>query len=461
MYTSEQTSKSIHALLNAKSLAVVGASPDPTKYGYLTLDNIMQGGFKGDIYPINPKSSEILGLKAYASLQDLPKVPEMIVVLVPAKAVAGVLDEAGKLGVQSAIIITGGFKEIGRHDLEVELAAVGQKHGIRFAGPNIQGLNYLPNQLNAVFFPVLQVQGKISIISGSGTVTAALCGWAEDEGLGVAAAINLGNQTDLCECDYLDYFAEDENTKVIVIYIEGVKDGKRFLSTIKRVALKKKIVVMKGGRTVAGQKSAASHTGALAGSHGVFSAACRQYGLVAATNLEDLYDAAKTLTLLDAPAGNRVVNISSSGGAGTIASDEAEVQGLDIPALSTATVEALQQADLSPNATLSNPLDLAAFYADGFERSTEVVDKFADVDIINLNYGDPVPGGVETAVALRDKLKAKLVVTYFGGGELEKQGRLALHKLGIPVYPTPERAMRGVAAAVWLAKYRRKRGLAL
>ena len=459
MYTREQTQQSIAKMVNARSVAVVGASADPTKYGYLTLSNIIEGGFRGAIYPINPKASEILGLKAYPAIKNLPEVPELIVVLVPAERVPGVLEEAGNMGIPAAVIITGGFREIGRHDLEEEIHTIGRRHSLRFVGPNIQGINYLPNQLNAVFFPTLFVSGKISVVSGSGTVTAAVCGWAEDEGLGVSAAINLGNQTDLCDCDFMEYFAEDSSTNVIALYIEGVRDGKRFLETLSKITPRKNVVIMKGGRTAAGLNSAASHTGALAGSHAVFASACRQHGAVVVSDTETLFDAAKTLALLPPFSGNRVVNISSSGGAGTIACDEAETQGLVIPPLPGELVEELKTAGLSPNATLSNPLDLAAFYADGFEKAATIVDKYGVADCINLNYGDPVPGGVETAKNLRDALRSHIVVTYFGGGQLEKEGRLAMHALGIPVFPTPERAMRGIAAGVQLAEYRRKRGL--
>ena len=459
MYTIEQTLKSIDGLLNAKSIAVVGASSDPSKYGYLTLKNIIDGGFAGNIYPINPKADEILGKKAYPSLSDLPEVPDTMVMLIPAKFIAGVVREGGKLGVKSAIIVAGGFREIGRQDLEDDLLAASQEYGLRYIGPNIHGINYLPNKLNPLFFPALYQRGSMSIVAGSGTVANALACWAEEEGLGINAAITLGNQSDLCDCDFLEYFANDPNTSVIAVYIEGVKDGKRFLPTLRRVAQKKNVVVLKGGRTAAGLKSAASHTGALAGDHAVFTSACRQCGAAVVTDLDSFYDAAKTLALLPTVKGDRIVNISSSGGSGTLSSDEAETLGLKIPGLPAAAVEELKGAHLSDNATLANPLDLAAFEAGGFEAAARIVDKYDIADIINLNYGDPVPGGVEAAIRLRDSLKSQVVVTYFAGGELEHEGRIALNKAGIPTYTSPERAMRGVAAGAWITNYRAKRGL--
>jgi len=454
-----KTLQAMDKIFNARSIALVGASAYPCKFGYMTLHSLISGGYDGQIYPINPKGGEIMGLKVHTSLSELPAPPDLEVIVIPAKFVAGVLKEAAGMGTRGALILTAGFREAGRRDLEAEIAAIPKETGLRFVGPNVQGINYLPNKMCAMFFPVIKTKGPLAIISQSGTITAALSEWAADEGLGISAAINLGNQVDLCESDYLDFLATDENTKVIAMYIEGLKNGPYFLEAVKRVAPHKPIVILKGGRTAAGQKSAASHTGSMAGSHQVFSAVCRQFGVVRADDLETLYDAAKALATMQPPNGNRILTISTSGGAGTLGADETDRWGLVLPDLPQAFVEALKGLDLPPLATLSNPFDMASIFPEGFKKVATLADKYDLADIILLSYGDPVAGGVELATELDAGLKAEIAVVYFGGGEEEKAGRIRLHQAGIPVFSTPERAVRGIGAAVREAAYRRRRGL--
>lgn len=453
----EGTVQAIERIFKARSVAVVGASGDPSKFGYMTLDSIIRGGYQGQIYPVNPKGGELLGLKAYPSLNEVPDQPDLVVVIVPAKFVPGVLREAAEKGVRGGLILSGGFREAGRADLEAEIASISKEYGLRFAGPNVQGINYLPNKLCAMFYPVICTRGPLAIISQSGTVTAALSEWAADEGLGISAAVNLGNQVNLCESDYIDFFATDESTKVIAMYIEGVKEGRRFVKTISQVAPQKPIAILKGGRTAAGQKSAASHTGSLAGSHEVFTAACRQFGVFDASDLETLYDGAKALATMRPPKGNRVLTISTSGGAGTLGADEAEVLGLAVPALPEELVEALKRLELSALATLSNPVDLVSISAEDFKQVVLVADQFDAADVFLLNFGDPVVGATEVSKHLAARIEGSLAVSYQGGGEEEKLGRVRMQEDGIAVFPTPERAMRGIAAAVRHARYRQTR----
>jgi acyl-CoA synthetase (NDP forming) len=449
--------QAIDRILNAKSVAVVGASSDPRKRGYMTLETIIKGGYEGTIYPVNSNGGEILGLPVYRSLRELPQSPDIVVVVVPATSVPDVLQQAGEMGIFGAVILSAGFREAGRQDLEREIIGISQRYGFRIAGPNIQGINYLANKLCAMFFPVITTKGPIGIISQSGSVTATLSEWAADEGLGISAAINLGNQVDLCESDYLNYLATDENTKAIAMYLEGVKDGRQFLETIRRVAPKKPIIILKSGRTPMGQRSVASHTGSFAGSHQVFSAACRQFGVIDVSNMEALYDGVKVLATLKPPSGNRIFIITTSGGTGAIASDEADDLGLSIPVLSESLIRELERLDLSPVAKRSNPCDLTSISAEHFKQVALIADKFDVADVILINFSDPVKGGVEVVKHLAANVKASLAVSYMGGGEEERVGRVSLQKAGIPVFPTPERAMRGIAAAVWMARYRKTR----
>jgi acyl-CoA synthetase (NDP forming) len=451
------STQALSQIFNARSIALVGASDDPKKFGYMTLNSLIAGGFAGPIYPVNSKGGEIMGLKVYTNLKEIPASIDLVVVIVPAKFVPEVLADAAEKGAKGAVVLSGGFREAGRPDLENDIIAVARQKGIRIFGPNIQGINYLPNKLCAMFFPVIKAKGPLAIISQSGTVTAALSEWAAGEELGISAAVNLGNQADLCEADYLEFFASDPSTKSIVMYLEGVKDGRRFLEVLREACRQKPVAILKAGRTTSGQRSAASHTGSLASNFGVFSAACRQCGAFITGDLETLYDAGKGLATIRPPAGNRILSISTSGGAGTLAADQAEECGLTMPVLPAEVVDEVKRNGAPPLAILSNPLDLVSIRADDFRRVIMVLDQFDVTDAILLNFGDPIAGGVELAEELAGRIKASLAVAYFGGGDEEKKGRTELQRIGIPVFPTPERAVRGIGAANWVARYHRQR----
>ena len=456
MIETDNSFAAMDKIFKARSMALVGASGNREKLGFMTLRSIVEGGYDGRIYPINPRGGKILGIRVYPSLDELPETPDLVVIVVPAKFVGSVLRQAAKMGVQGGLILSAGFREAGRYDLEAEIAAIPKESNLRFIGPNVQGINYLPNKMCAMFFPVIRVRGPVAVISQSGTVTTALSEWAADEGMGISAAVNLGNQVDLCESDYLDFFARDENTRAIAMYIEGVKDGKRFTQTLHRVAAKKPVVILKGGKTKAGQQSAASHTGSMAGSHRIFNTACRQFGAIPADDLENLYDASKALTTLAGIKGNRVLCVSTSGGAGTLGADEIEAAGLTLPPLPDALIRILKEKDLPPLATLSNPIDLTTISADEFKKVLAEADKFDAADVFLVCFGDPVEGAVEMIKDLKELLKTPIAVVYFGGGDLEKVGRVEMHKIGIPVFPTPERAMRGIGAGAALTLHRRR-----
>jgi acetate---CoA ligase (ADP-forming) len=447
------TIEAIKRILNAQSVAIVGASSDPAKFGFMTLDSLIRGGYEGQIFPINPKGGNILGQKVYKSYSDLPCVPELAVVIVPAKNVPEVLREISKKGTRGSVILTSGFKEIGRADLEAEIFDISQASGLRIVGPNVQGINYLPNKLCAMFFPVITKRGPLAIVTQSGSATAALAEWAEGEGLGVSAAINLGNQVDLCESDYIEFFSKDEHTRALALYIEGVKDGSRFLSVVSRTSRLKPIVILKSGRSIVGQRAVSSHTGSMAGNHKVFASACEQLGVVTADNIEHLYDCAKALATLKAPKGNRVLSIATSGGMGALAADEAENQGLTMPPLSKEFIEGLRELNISPFLNMSNPLDLGYVPSEEFRKVALLADQHNIADVVLLNIGDPLPGIGEVANFLNSNLNSSVAVSYLGGGEEEKKGRVEMLENQIPVFNSPERAMRGIGAAVRYAKY--------
>lgn len=455
MTQEDHTAKAIKTLFNARSVALVGASNEPHKFGYMTLKSIIEGGFKGRLYPVNPKGGEIQGIKAYRSLNEIQGSVDLVIVIVPAKFIPDLLHEMAEKGVTGAIICSGGFREAGQSELEAKVISIAAELNIRLIGPNVAGINYIPNKLCAMFFPVITTYGPLSIISQSGTITNGLSEWAADEGFGISAAINLGNQIDLCESDFLNFLANDDNTGAVMLYIEGLQDGRRFLDAIHRTSQKKPVVVLKAGRTDAGRRAAASHTGSLAGSHNVFVAACRQYGAVVADDIEALYDYGKALAGMSPPKGNRVFSISTSGGAGIMAADTATAAGLLLPELPKNLVNELKNLPLSSLANYANPLDNGAdLNADVFRQVCLLVDKFNAADAILLNFGDPVPGATEMVKDLAGRIETSLAVSYYAGGDEEKHGRVEMQKAGIPVFPTPERAMRAIGAAAWSAQFR-------
>ena len=449
--------QALGSLLNARSLAVVGASNDQGKLGYALLDTIRRSQYEGALYPVNPRADQVQGIPAYPSVTAIPNSIEAAVILVPAAYVAGVIREAAAKGVRVAAILSAGFRESGRPDLEEDLVQTARDCGVRLLGPNIQGFSYLPNHLCAMFWPAMTTPGPMAVVGQSGSVTAALAEWAADEGLGISAAVNLGNQVDLCAADVLEFLAQDDYTKAIALHLEAVKDGRRFLQVAERVNQVKPIAVLKTGRSAVGRKSASSHTGSLAGRDEVFQGACRQAGLVRADGLQELYDTAKALATMSQPRGNRLFVVSTSGGGGTLIADEAERRGLVLPPLPRPLVEALRQLDPPPNASLSNPVDLPSFSAGMFEGAVSLAVRHDVADIYLISFGDPVPGSAGAVQRLAGQIQESLGVAYFGGGEVERASRIDLHRAGIPVWPTPERAVRAIGAAVWQAEQLRSR----
>ena len=457
MTQKNRTVEDIKKIFNARSVAVVGASEDLNKFGGMTMDTIIKGGYQGRIYPVNPKSDMIQGLKAYPSIDQIPDKLNAVVVIVPAKFAPNVVRQAAAKGARGAIVLSAGFREAGNHDLEDELFSVAQKHGIRLLGPNIQGINYLPSKLCAVFFPVIEMNGPIAVVSQSGSITTVLCEWALDEGFGISAAVNLGNQTDICESDYIDFFAQDENTRATVMYLESIKNGRNFINKLKKSSINKPICIFKAGRTEVGARTAASHTGTMAGSYEAFNAACRQYGAIVARDLETLYDQAKALATIDDLKGRRVAIISSSGGANSVAVDEAEILGLKVSQFPKELVDKLKTLDLLPLAKLDNPVDLGAIWGEHYRLVGLLIDQYDAADMILMNFADPVKNTFEAARQLAKSVSIPVAVSFMGGGEEEKTNRLKMHLSNIPVFSSPARAMRGIQAVVWRSEYRRNR----
>lgn len=442
-------------MLKARRVAVVGASQDPTKFSAILLQSIISGGYEGELFPVNPRAERVGGLQCYASLSDIPGTLDLVIVIVPAASVPAVLREAADKGVAGAFVISAGFRESGNHDLEDEIVGIARRHGMRLFGPNIQGVAYAPNRLSALFWPVVTLPGPLAVLGQSGTVVAALADWALDEGLGISAAISLGNQADVCESDLLRLLQDDDHTQSIALYLEGVGSGERFVSALKDVALCKPVVVLKCGRSQLGRDAVASHTGSLAGPDRVFDGVCRQFGVIRAADTEALYDASKILATMPLPADNRVLMMSSSGGSCALAADEADLNGLVLPVLPISMVAELKRLGVPGWGSFANPLDLAGVSLDHFRAAVRSADAANLADVILLVFGDPIPGAADLAIELSAESNAAICAVNFGGGAVGKAESYKMQRANVPVFPTSERAMRAIAASCWYADRRR------
>ena len=430
-------SDSLQALFRPRSLAVIGASAKPEKMGFQILKNILDAGFGGQVIPVNPKGEVILGVPSVKSVGDLPPGTDLAVIIIPAPSVPGTILELGERGVRAAIVITGGFAEAGGEGarLQEELARNASRSGIRVVGPNCQGVNY-PHSGLCASWPLITRKGGMAIASQSGTVGAALIDWAAEERLGFSAFVSMGNRVDVDEADLIEFFASDPDTQVITLYIEGVKDAGRFLAAVK--ACRKPIVIFKAGRTEQGRKAAESHTRSLAGKDEIYDAVFRQFGIHRASSLEELYDFSKALAYVPAPAGPRMLIVTSSGGSAIIATDVAEENGLRISPLPGPLASRLREV-LPPHCIVGNPLDLTG--DTDAERYRSVIAASRDqYDVVMTIFGDPIPGASRIMEPGRCEL-----VAYLGGADVERSERLLLHEKKVAVFPTPERAVRALA----------------
>lgn len=430
-------SNSLQALFRPASLAVVGASAKPEKLGFQILKNILDAGFAGSVYPVNPKATEILGRPCTRSVTELPPGVDLAVIIIPAKAVPQAVVDCGQRGIKAVIIISGGFAESGEEGAALQRAIVeaAGPFGVRVVGPNCQGVNN-PHHRLCASWPLLTLKGDIAVISQSGTVGAALMDWASQEQLGCSAFVSMGNRSDVDETDLIDYLAQDAKTRAIAAYIEGVKDLDRFRQVISRS--EKPIVVLKSGRTVEGRRAAESHTRSLAGRDELYTALFRQLRIHRADSLEDLYDAAKALAYLPRPAGRRILTITSSGGSGILATDWAEWSNLQIAPLPEPVAQSLRQV-LPAHCIVANPLDLTG---DGtaalFQKVVDATAPHFDYQVII--FGDPISEAAEVVTPGRPQL-----VIFLGGADVERKERLRMHQKRIPVFPTPERGIRALA----------------
>jgi acetyl coenzyme A synthetase (ADP forming)-like protein len=449
-------SSAIRLFFEPESVAVIGASRDPSKTGHVILKNIVEGGYKGRIYPINPSANEILGLKCYKSVLEVPENIDLAVVVVPARLVPSVIDELGVKKVKAAVIISGGFRETGTQEgrrLEEELKNKAISNNVRVLGPNCQGVNN-PHVGLCASWPLIRSRGPLAIVSQSGTIAAAFELWAEEEGIGVSKMAALGNKIDVDETDLLEYLRDDAETRAIAMYIESVRDGRRFLRVATETSLKKPVVVLKSGRTPSGVRAVASHTGSLAGSYAIYYSAFKKAGIAVADTIEELYDIAKGLALLPRTDGERIQIVTSSGGSGIVSVDYAEMLGLKLASLEESSRESLR-SELPTHCIVGNPLDLTGDAdAERYDKVLKVLVKDPNIDVILTIFGDPIPGASEVIKKWFNSGKT-IVPVYIGGGSVEVVERRKMHESRIPTFKTPERAVKVVKALVDYTRFLR------
>ena len=448
----KRTSAAIDSMFKARSVAVPGASNDPAKFGYMMVQTIRESGFTGQIYPVNLKEKEIQGLACYPDIKSIPGAVDTVQVLVPAKFVPGIIRDAAAKGTKAIGICSGGFRELGNFELEAEVLKAAGDNDIRLSGPNQMGFAYMPNKLNTLFYPAINDEGgHLSIITQSGGLGMGLIQWAHDDNLPLCSVVNLGNQVDLNESDFIQYFADDDPTKSIIVYLEGLDEGRRLLEALAYCTPKKPVMIMKCGRTSEGQKAVASHTGSLAGAYEVFAGAARQYGAILARDFQTLYDYGKIFACIDKKvAGKRLFVVTNCGGPGTQSTDEGAARGLTLPQIPDEIMPEFKGAGFSELASIRNPFDLVpAGFGDNAESTRKaimLVDKHKLADVILLSWADPIVGGYEVLAELQKSISTPLVVSYMGGHDLARRDVPRIQGLGLPVFPGPERAVRAIAA---------------
>ncbi len=450
----------LESLLKPDSIAVIGASRTPGKVGYEVLNNLVKGGYKGAIVPVNPSSDEVCGVKCYSDLKTYGQKIEMAVIAIPTRFVVQAVDDAIEAGAKAITIITAGFKEVGEEGLklELEIAAKCSARGVRLLGPNCLGLINAHHGMNASFATHMPAPGGISVVSQSGALCTAILDWSASRNLGLSKLISMGNKADVSETDFLTAFANDDETTVIVGYLESISSGDEFMKAAEEASVNKPVVIFKSGVTQAGGKAASSHTGSLAGADIAYGAAFHRSGVVRADTFESLFDYAMAFAMQPLPKGDRVAIITNAGGPGIMAADAVELAGMEICELNNASATALA-SKLPAAASVGNPIDVlgdadSARYVMAVKAAQD--DESVDAIVIILTpQAMTKPAETARAIAECARNEKPIVVSFMGGLDVSK-GRDVLMSLNLPDYPSPERAVAALKAmvdyAAWLKR---------
>lgn len=444
------------------SVAIIGASRSPGKLGYVLLKNILESGYRGPIYPINPNAEEILGIKCYPSVLDVDGEVELAVVAIPAGLVPAVAEECGRKGVKAMIVISAGFRESGRegYALERRLIEIGSIYGMRILGPNCLGLIDTWTPINLTFASGMPKRGEIGFISQSGALGTAILDWMIKHGIGFSSFISLGNKADLDEVDFIEALGEDESVKAILLYIESIERGKRFMEVSRKVSKRKPIVALKGGTSTAGAKAAGSHTGALVGNFTSYKAAFRKAGIILSDSLEDLFNYAISFTWQPIPKGEKVAIVTNAGGPGIIATDLCEKLGIELAELNHETVNRLARS-LPPAASIVNPIDiLGDARADRYRIAIDGALEDPNVDallvILSPQAMTEVRATAEALVEAHGKRGDKPILSVFMGGGLVEEASRYLKENRIPCFEFPEDGVKALSTLIEYSRFLRR-----
>ncbi len=452
--------KNIDFFFNPSSIAVIGASDKVGSVGYEIMKNLIED-FPGDVYPVNIKQKSIFGKSSYKSILDVPDNIELAVIAIGASFVNDVLEECGKKGVKGAIIVSGGFSEIGEMDREHKLLEISKKYGIRLIGPNCIGIYDNFSGVNTIFLSKDKVtypqKGKISFLSQSGAFAGLILDWTSKEKIGMSKVVSYGNKVDVNEADLINYLYQDENTKVICLYIEGIRRGKKFMESAKKVSDKVPILALKSGKTKSGAKAASSHTGSLAGEDIIYDSAFKQSHIIRANNFEDLFDMAKALEKQIFPQSDGVAIVTNAGGLGVMAADALELNGLRLANLDKNTINKLKDR-FPERVVISNPMDLVGDadkerYEVGLKALLEDKDVGLVIVILLLQVPTLSLDSVDSILKIQ-KISDKPIIVLGAGGEIISPYLKKLEESGLVVYTSPERAARAAYALVNHAKVR-------
>jgi acyl-CoA synthetase (NDP forming) len=435
-------------LFEPRSIALVGAAHTEKKLGGVVLNNLLR--FGGEVYPVNPKYDELMGMRAYRSVGDIPGPVDLALILRPAHEVPDILREFGGRA-KCVIVMSSGFAEVGETGLQDEVKRIGQEFGIRIVGPNCMGLYNPYRKLDTFFLPAERLhrpkKGNVAVISQSGAILSCLLGAAKDARTGVSKAIGYGNAVDVTESDLYEYFSGDDRTDVVVSYLESVIDGRRFIRSAKGLSEKKPLLVLKSGKGASGQAAAFSHTGRLAGRYEVFHSLVKQWGIREVADFDELLDATKALSYQRSSAGSRICIVTNGGGSGVLAADECMRQGLEVPPIAGGKKERL--GHLFPHFfVVNNPVDLTAQVKDEDYVTTlgELKDAYDGFLIIALPNVFGITEKLGSLLAAAKSGLGKPVVAHIAESSITNRITSKLERAGIPVYPSPERAVRGLKA---------------
>ncbi|MDR3291818.1 MAG: acetate--CoA ligase family protein [Methanobrevibacter sp.] len=439
----------LNEMFNPKSVAVIGASNSEKKVGYIIVDNILKEGYEGKIYPINPNSDEIKGIKSYKNVADLGEVPELVVISIPSQFVNQVIKECGEIGVKNMVVITAGFKEVGDEGLKLEEEMVNllKKYDINLIGPNSLGTIDTHTPLNSSFSQMMPPKGNIAFISQSGAMMVAIIDWSVTAGIGFSKVISLGNKAGVSEIELLKFLADDDDTAVVIAYLESISEDEDFLRTLRKVSNKKPVVILKSGSSAAGAAAASSHTGALAGSDVAFDTAFKQSGIFRVTTMDELFDVALAFSMCPIPTGRNLAIITNAGGGGVVSVDAMERYGLNLVNFDDNVTAKLKEV-VPDEGSVKNPIDvLGDAPVSRYQETLNIVlnnDKVDSLIVMVCPTATADPDGIATALIEGAKNFDKPVIVVNMGGPSFINADKLLRKNNIPTYVFPETAVKVV-----------------